>query len=200
MADKPADTYIPATQNRNATSPGILILTANNTEDLEFFYPYYRFIEAGYRVDVATPDGGKFEAKHGLGISETRKTMDVKSGDYAMLYIPGGKAPEQLKKDKFSIELARAFVRENKPVAAICHGPQLLAAAGVIKGKKIAAWPEVEKEVQQAGATYVNEETVTDGLFTTARWPADLPMHMKVIFKILNANPHVENRNLFAAA
>ena len=185
MANIPSDLYMPASQSPVFGASAILIITANNTEDLEFFYPYYRFLEAGYRVDVATPEGGAFKAKHGLGISKTLKTKDIRSGDYAMLYIPGGKAPEQLKKDMYAIDLIKFFVKSGKPVAAICHGPQVLAAADVIRGCKIAAWPEVEKEIQDAGATYVNAETITDGLFTTGRWPADLPAFTKAMLKVL---------------
>jgi len=180
----PADTYAPM---QRGSGKGILIVTANKTEDLEFFYPYYRFIEAGFKVDVATPDGGEFAAKHGLGLKQTRKLSEVKSADYQMLYIPGGKAPAELKENKAAIEITQQFMKEGKPIAAICHGPQLLAAAGVIKGRRIAAWPEVENELKEAGAQFANEETVADGPFITARWPADLPAHMKRTLQALNS-------------
>jgi protease I len=200
MASIPADIYTPASQNRDTAAPGILIITAKDTEDLEFFYPYYRFIEAGYRVDVATPDGGAFKAKHGLGLSHTKKTSEVTPTDYAMLYIPGGKAPAHLKKDGLAVELPKFFIKSGKPVAAICHGPQLLAEADIIKGRRIAAWPEVEKEVAEAGAIYVNAEAVTDGLLITGRWPADLPAFMKAVFKALPAFMHDEDRGHHRAA
>lgn len=173
----PADPYAPMQSQQ--TGKAVLMVTADKTEDLEFFYPYYRFIEAGFRVDVATPDGGEFAAKHGLGLKQTKKLSDVNASDYVMLYIPGGKAPAELKENKAAIHIAQQFAKDGKPIAAICHGPQLLAAAGVIKGKRIAAWPEVEKELKEAGAEFVNQETVADGQFITARWPADLPAHMK---------------------
>jgi protease I len=184
MANMPKDTYQPETINRNAPRT-ILILTANNTEDLEFFYPYYRFIEAGYKVDVATPDGESFKGKQGLGLKESRKIADIKADDYELLYVPGGKAPAELKKNSGALQLVKQFVSQNKLIAAICHGPQLLAAAGVIDGHKISAWPEIEDEVREAGATYVNKETVIDGKFITARWPGDLPAHMKTTLAIL---------------
>jgi protease I len=187
MANLPNDTYQPESNNRGAQR-AILMITASDTEDLEFFYPYYRFIEAGFKVDVVTPDGGEFKAKHGLGLKESKKITDVSADDYEMLYIPGGKAPAKLKKDDNAIALTQAFMTLGKPIAAICHGPQLLAAAGIIEGRRIAAFPEVEDEVREAGAIYLNQECVADGPFTTARWPGDLPAHMKAVLTKLNAN------------
>ena len=181
----PKDTYQPETLNRNAAQK-ILMITADGTEDLEFFYPYYRFIEAGFAVDVATPDGGVFKGKQGLGLKESLKIGAVKSNDYALLYIPGGKAPAQLVKNDATIALTKQFYDNGKPIAAVCHGPQLLAAADIISGRNIAAWPDVESEVTDAGAVYVNSETVIDGPFITARWPGDLPSHLKQTLAVLS--------------
>src|SRR5579884_2897725 len=77
----------------------VIIITADNTEDIEFFYPYYRLTEEGYTVDVVTPQGGKFEAKHGLGLKNTKSIGEVKPEDYVLLYLPGGKAPAELRKN-----------------------------------------------------------------------------------------------------
>jgi protease I len=198
MANLPKDVYQPESANRNAAR-AILMLTANGTEDLEFFYPYYRFIEAGFKVDVATPEGGAFKGKQGLGLKETRRIDDVDAKDYELLYIPGGKAPAELKKHEDAIKLAQDFVAAGKPIAAVCHGPQVLAAAQVIKGRKIAAWPEVEDEIREAGATYVSQETVSDGPFITARWPGDLPSHMKVTLALLGTPARMSDRTSRAA-
>lgn len=162
----------------NTNGKSILILTADNTHDLEFFVPYYRFIEEGYEVDVATPKGGKLTCKFGLGLKSTKAITEVDAHDYCLLYIPGGKAPSELKANKDAIALAKSFAENQTSIAAICHGPQLLAAANLIKGKKIAAWPEVQKEIEDAGGTYEDKATTIDGLFITARWPGDLPSHM----------------------
>lgn len=179
----PEDIYQP--QSQSAVGPSVLFLTADKTEDLEFFYPYYRLIEAGFKVDVATPDGGAFKGKQGLGLKNTRKIADVRADDYELLYIPGGKAPEELKKTDEALQLVRDYAATGKPIAAICHGPQVLAKADVISGRQIAAWPEVEDELKEAGATFVNQETVTDGQFMTARCPADLPSHLAKIMSVM---------------
>jgi protease I len=163
----------------------VLILTADNTQDLEFFYPYYRLTEEGYDVQVATPNGGELTCEKGMGIKNTLAIADVDAHPYCLLYIPGGKAPEALKKNKAAIALTREFAESGKIIAALCHGPQLLAAADVIKGRAIAAWPQVQAEVEKAGAVYKNETTVVDGNFVTARWPADLPSHLLHTLQLL---------------
>lgn len=156
----------------------VLIVTADNTQDLEFFYPYYRFSEEGYEVDVATPSGGAFKGKMGMGLQETKAVNQVQAKDYSLLYIPGGKAPAELRKNDTVLKLVQEFFSSGKPIAAICHGAQVLASADVIKGKCIAAWPEVKDEVEQAGATFVDEALVEDGQFITGRRPGDLHRHI----------------------
>jgi len=184
MATFSNDVYQPETLNLSAAH-AILILTAAETEDLEFFYPYYRFIEAGFKVDVATPKGGAFKGKQGLGLKETINLSELNADAYDLLYVPGGKAPAELKEDKDAIALVQRFVALGKPIAAICHGPQLLAAADVIRGRKISAWPEVESEIIDAGGCYENKELLIDGPFITARWPGDLPAHMRAVLSLL---------------
>lgn len=194
-ANIPHDIYRP----QNQTGSGeysILILTADKTEDIEFFYPYYRFIEQGFRVDVATPDGGEFKGKSGLGLKETMRISDVRPDQYDLLFIPGGKAPSKLKDDDDAIAVVQEIVDAGKPVAAICHGPQLLAAAEVIDGCVLTAWPEVQKEVEEAGARYVSQECCVDGQFITGRWPADLPAFTARVLSQLTAMSEERNRLL----
>ena len=175
-------------------SGAVLILTADKTEDIEFFYPYYRFLEAGYRVEVVTPGGGEFKGKHGSGLKDTKDIRDIDPGDYDLLYIPGGKAPEKLKKEVDALQLVMQFFESGKPIAALCHGPQLLAASGVAQMRRIAAWPEVEGELTDAGIIYVNEAAVVDGPFITARWPGDLPAHLAKTLEVLQSAGHSASR------
>jgi protease I len=186
MAEKPDDMFrVTAQPKSNGRS--VLIMTADDTQDLEFFYPYYRFTEEGFTVDVATPAGGEFKGKAGMGLKDTMPIAYVDTKNYDLLYIPGGKAPSKLKDDENAKRVTREFVDAGKAVAALCHGPQVLAAAEVIRGKRIAAWPDVEDEVREAGASYVNEPTVTDGQFITGRWPGDLPSHIARTLEALNS-------------
>lgn len=182
----PDDIHI-SQPNEPRQSQKIVMITADGTEDQEFFYPYYRFLEAGYQVDVLTPDGKEFKGKNGAGLKTTQKISDARPQEYALLYIPGGKAPAKLKKEDSAIEFVREFCGTGKPVGAICHGPQLLAEAGVIEGFSIAAWPDCEDEVTKAGAVYKNEACVQDGPFVTGRWPGDLPAQVGMVMKILQS-------------
>src|SRR5690606_29942295 len=133
----------------------VLIITADKTEDTEFFYPYYRLTEAGYTVDVATPKGGKFEAKHGLGLQDSKSIDAVRPQDYALIYIPGGKAPAELRKNDAVIKFVKDYALLGKPIAAICHGPQVLISANLAMGKQMACWPEVKDELEAAGGRFV---------------------------------------------
>lgn len=163
----------------------VLILTADNTHDLEFFYPLYRLSEEGYAVEVVTPGGAPLKAKFGMKYERTGSIADARAGDYDLLYIPGGQAPEALKSNKDATRLVQEFASGGKPVAAICHGAQVLAAADVIRGRQISAWPEVKKEIESAGATYADQACAEDGQFITARWPGDLPSHLACVLKRL---------------
>lgn len=156
----------------------VLILTADNTEDLEFFYPYYRLNEAGYEVDVATENGKPFKAKHGYEFKQVKKLSELSPLSYALLYIPGGKAPAALRKEESVIRFVKDFARTGAPVAAICHGPQVLITAELVSGRRMACWPEVREELEKAGGRFVDEALVEDGQFITGRMPGDLHRFM----------------------
>ena len=193
MAEAPDDIF--SVEPLSSASQGrVLMITADGVEDLEFFYPYYRFTEAGYAVDVVTPDGKGFKGKNGYELPDAMKLSDANPNNYQMLYIPGGKAPEKLKKDAVVVEFVQEFCATGKLVGAICHGPQLLAAAGVIDGKRIAAWPECQEEVEEAGAAWQDEACVRDGQFITARWPADLPVQMKEVLEAIKNSGQEQKR------
>lgn len=166
------------TPDRLKRNARVLILAADDVQDLEFFYPYYRLSEEGYEVDVATPDGKGFTGKKGMGLDTVKAISEVQEEDYALLYIPGGKAPEELRKNEQVLRIVKDFAEAGKPIASICHGAQVLASADIIEGKRIAAWPEIKDEVEEAGATFVDEALVEDGQFITARKPGDLPRHL----------------------
>lgn len=188
LGDSGKDIYKPAPiPDRLRKNQRVAIVTANKTEDLEFFYPFYRLTEEGYDVDVFTPDGEGVEAKHGLSLKETKPIQQAQASDYALLYIPGGKAPAELKKNEKVLKFVRDFALTGKPIAAICHGPQVLAEAGLIAGRQIAGWPEIQDEIEAAGATFVDEALVEDGAFITARRPGDLHRHMYGVLKALRA-------------
>lgn len=172
----------------------VVIITGDNVEDIEFFYPYYRLTEAGYEVDVMTEKGGKFEGKHGLGLKDSKSIDNVRPEAYGLLYLPGGKAPAELRKNEKVIDFVKHFAQTGKPIAAVCHGPQILITAGLAKGKQMACWPEVRSELEEAGGTFVDEALVEDGQFITSRKPGDLHRHLYGALQALEGKLSNQNR------
>jgi protease I len=109
----------------------------------------------------------------------------VRPGDYDLLLLPGGEAPASLRKIPEAVAVARHFLQAGKPVAAICHGPQLLIATGLMVGRTATCYPTVRQELEAAGVSYLDREVVLDGNLITSRKPADIPAFMRMIFKIM---------------
>ncbi len=151
-----------------------LILSADKFEDMELFYPLNRLKEEGITVKVASMKKGGITGEYGYSIDVDMTFGDVKPEDYDMLVLPGGKAPEKVRLDEKALEIARYFFRENKPVAAICHGLQTLISAGVIKGRKATCYIGMRDDLRCAGALYEDREVVVDGNLVTSRHPRDL--------------------------
>ena len=159
-----------------------LIVSGPHFEDSELLVPYYRLLEEGVETDIASLQAGALQGKHGY-VVEVQALAQVDGEDYGLLILPGGKAPAILKKDEMLLDLVRDFVRSGKMVAAICHGPQILAAAGVLAGRRVTCFGSVAKELQEAGAHYLDQRVVVDGNLVTARIPADLPYFMREIMR-----------------
>ena len=170
----------------------ILMLVGDFVEDYEVMVPFQALLAVGHTVHAVCP--GKREGQtvrtaihdfegdqtytekrgHNFALNATFDQVDESS--YDALCIPGGRAPEYLRLNERVIEIVRTFAEQQKPIAAICHGPQILAAANVINGKRISCYPAVAPEVKLAGATYADiaiDDAVTDGNFVTGpAWPA----------------------------
>ncbi len=162
-----------------------LIISADHFEDTELLVPYYRLLEAGWQVDVASIARGRIHGKRGYEVEVTKALRDVHADDYALLVLPGGKAPSAIRKEQAALDLARDFLQTGKPVAAICHGPQVLVSAGLMKGRHATCYHSVAPELQAAGALYEDREVVVDGKLVTARQPSDLPAFMRELMKLL---------------
>jgi archaeal arginyl aminopeptidase len=162
-----------------------LIISADNFEDSELLVPYYRLKEAGIKVEVASPQAGSIRGKHGYEVAVDRTLAEVEPDRYAILILPGGKAPETVRKEEKALEIAKRFFARNKPVAAICHGPQTLISAGLVKGRRATCYRTVAGEMRDAGAHYEDSEVVVDGNLVTSRQPADLPAFMRETMKLL---------------
>ena len=155
-----------------------LILSADNFEDTELLVPYYRLKEEGIDVDVASMKKGKIKGKHGYETAVNKALDEVDPGEYDILILPGGKAPEAVRQEHRAIEIAKYFFEKKMPVAAICHGPQTLITAGLLKGRHATCYKSVADEMKAAGAFYEDAEVVVDGTLVTSRQPSDLPTFM----------------------
>ena len=157
----------------------ILILSADQFEDSELTVPIARLREAGLQADIGSFASGPVHGKHGAVVNADRAIGELRSADYAALLLPGGKAPATLRKDARVLALVREFFAAGKPVAAICHGPQVLVSAGVLTGRTLTAYRAVADELKAAGAHYRDAEVVVDGNLVTSRAPADLPAFLR---------------------
>jgi len=161
----------------------VLIISADNFEDSELLVPYYRMLEEGHDVDIASMKKGTIKGKKGYEVEANRTISDIDPKDYSFLIIPGGKAPAEIRKDPKALKIAKAFFDKNKPIAAICHGPQILISAGVMKDRHATCYRSVAKEMKIAGADYEDKEVIVDGNLITSRQPSDLPVFMREIMK-----------------
>lgn len=141
--------------------------------------------EEGITAHVASMKKGQITGKHGYPVDVDIAFKDVNPEDYDILVISGGKGPEKMRLDNDALEIARHFFRENKPVAAICHGPQVLISAGLIKGRKATCWIGIRDDIIAAGALYEDSEVVIDGNFISSRSPADLYAFGREMIKLL---------------
>ena len=164
-----------------------LILSANNFEDSELLVPLYRLQEAGYKVVVAAPAPGSIIGKRSYEVKVDHTFAEIDPAEYAVLILPGGKAPAEIRDLPAVQAIVRAFFGADKPVGAICHGPQVLTAAGLLAGRQATCYRTVAEELRDAGANYLDQEVVVDGRLVTSRQPADLPAFMRELMRLLAA-------------
>ena len=170
----------------------VLIITGDFVEDYENMVPFQALLAMGHEVDAVCPDKNAgdtiatsihdfegdqtYSEKRGHNFVLNASFSSVDPSDYDALYLPGGRSPEYLRLNAKVLEIIQHFANSNKPIASICHGPQLLTAAGVLKGKKVSAYPACQPEIEMAGAEYAvlsMDDAITDGKLVTApAWPA----------------------------
>lgn len=164
-----------------------VIITGPNFQDEEFVYPYYRLLEEGYSVDVATPDKAIVYGKYGVPAKPTIDTKDLKAADYDVVVLPGGfEAPDRLRIRKEVLEFVKEMHDTNKIVAAICHGPWICISAGIMKGKKATGYISIAEDIKNAGATYLEQNVVVDGNLITAPHYRNNGDFMKAIIEAMN--------------
>jgi protease I len=179
----------------------ILLVVGDAAEVLDTFYPLHRLQEEGYTVHVAGPEKRTYhlvlhERPPGWDITEERPGYhlaadvafgDVNPADYAGLVISGGRAPEYLRYDADLLRITRAFFAAEKPVASVCHGIEIVAAADVIRGREVTTVAKCRLDAEFSGATYVDRDAVVSGNLVTARTWHDNPAWMRAFIRLLNA-------------
>ena len=177
----------------------VLILTGDAAESLEVMYPYQRLLEEGYTVHIAGPSRKRLQfvihefvegydtytEKPGYSWPADLAFAEVDPTGYAALVIPGGRAPEYIRNDPDVLRIIRYFFGESKPVAQICHAPLALAAAGVLAGRRSAAFRALAPDVRAAGAEFVDAAVVVDGMMVSARAWSDNPAWMRAFLDLL---------------
>lgn len=165
------------------TGKHVAVLVTSGVEEVEFTEPVEFLRSNGATVVIVTPDREELQqgvrARRGANPGATLKAdeylANVDPGDFDALFIPGGQSPDRLRTAPGTIEFVQAFAKANKPIFALCHGPQLLISADLVRGKTLTSWPSLEVDLKNAGAKWVNEEVVVDGNLITSRKPEDIP-------------------------
>ncbi len=164
------------------TGKVVVVLAEETYEDLELWYPYYRMREAGATVTiVGTGSAEVYQSKHGYPAKVDAKADDVRAADIDAVIIPGGFAPDRLRRYPAVLKLVREAAEEGKVVAAICHAGWVLVSAGVLKGRTATSVAAIKDDMANAGAQWVDREVVRDGNLITSRTPADLPAFCRTI-------------------
>lgn len=147
----------------------VVIIVAQNFQDEEFVYPYYRVLEEGFHLDVATPGGQNMIGKYGVPARATMATDNLKASDFDCVILPGGfESPDRLRIRPEVLRFVREMNEAGKLVAAICHGPWILISAGVVKGRKVTGYMSIADDLKNAGAQYQEQDLVIDGNLISA--------------------------------
>lgn len=164
----------------------IAALVGGDFEDVEYTQPVEAFRNAGHTVTVVGKAAGEeVKGKHGTAVRIDRSAAEIKPERFDALFIPGGHSPDRLRIDPQVVEFVRKFVESGRPVFMICHAPQLLITARVLQGRRVAGWPSIRVDIENAGAEFVDEPVVEDGNLVSSRKPEDIPALVDAALKRL---------------
>ena len=168
-------------------SKGLAVVYAENIyENLELHYPRLRLIEAGYDVRVVAPKKGEtYTSKEGYPVKSDAEFSEINPSDVKVLVVPGGFAPDKLRRYAAGNELVAAAWNAGAVVTFICHGGWVPISAKIVKGKRLTSVPAIKDDLINAGAIWLDEPCVVDGNMVTAQLPKDLPAMMEAVLTIL---------------
>lgn len=168
------------------TGKKVAILVEEMYQVLEVWYPYYRLVEAGAEVDFLGTGKDSYPSKEGYPVPSHGHAKDASPDDYHGVIVPGGFAPDYMRRHEGPVEFVKAVADADKVVAAICHGLWVPASAGILKDKRCTCYYAIKDDIIHAGAVYSDEEVVVDGKLVSSRKPDDLPAFMRETMKLLN--------------
>jgi len=164
----------------------VAILVDEMYQVLEVWYPYYRFLEAGFQVNLVAAEAKKeYHSKEGYPCVSGISAAEADAGDYDCLLVPGGFAPDFMRRNADVIKFANDMVDSGRIIAAICHGGWLLCSTKIYKGKKATCFMAIKDDIINAGAEYIDDECVVDGNLITSRKPDDLPAFCTAVMEAL---------------
>jgi protease I len=181
----------------NLSGKKVAIITENGFEEVELTSPKQALEQAGARVDIVSPQQEKVRAwdkdHWSIVLPVDVVLKDARAEDYDALVVPGGVLnPDKMRMNKECVEFARHFLEAGKPVAAICHGPQLLIETGLLSGRKMTSYPSVQTDLKNAGVNWVDQEVVVDKGLVTSRSPKDLEAFNKKMLEEIREGVHEE--------
>jgi len=167
------------------TEKRVAVLVADLYQELEFWYPYYRLIEEGAQVVAVGPEAREYKSKLGYPAKADLSGKEAPAQDFDAVIIPGGYAPDYMRRSPELVAFVREMAESGKVVAAICHGGWMLCSARVVRGKRVTSFYAIRDDLENAGATWVDEPVVRDGNLITSRVPSDLPAFLREIISAL---------------
>lgn len=174
----------------NLNNKKIALLVENYYQELEVWYPLLRLREAGAQVETVGPQAGEtYKSKLGYPVRADRAIGGGSADEYDAAVIPGGWAPDYMRRDPNFVQFVRDMHAAGKPIGAICHGGWLLCSAGVLKGRRATSFFSIRDDMINAGADYVDAEAVVDGNLITSRVPDDLPAFCKALIEAIARVP-----------
>jgi protease I len=165
------------------------ILVERDFQDMEVMYPYYRFKEAGAQVSAIGVEAKEYKGKFGYPIKADKRAADIAARDLDGLIVPGGWAPDFLRRDPATLKLVRDLFELKKPVGAICHAGWVLCSANVLRGRTVTSFFAIKDDVTNAGARWEDAEVVVDQNLVTSRTPDDLPAFSKAFMELVRGAP-----------
>jgi protease I len=164
----------------------IAVLVEDQYEDQELWYPVLRFREEGAKVVIIGPKVQSYGSKHGYPAAAELAASAARAENYDAVIIPGGYAPDRMRRDPAMVALVSDANKKGKVIAAICHAGWMLTSADVVRGKKVTGFFSIKDDLVHAGAAYEDKEVVVDGNLITSRTPADLPAFARAIISALS--------------